>query len=410
MTCRRCHLATQHGFTRFRLLSRPPSTINLTRPRRKNRVNNVNIIIINSDDTRGSATPIIAATATTPSPSSYLALRETLAHNPSSTTIEPAFRRIFPKLDSTIPPVSSTLTSTCTRTPYGPHLNNTYTYTSTTNHRIPHAVSPISSRHSVQSRSRTWPLCSPTPSSSSSTTHRRSSPRPPSHQTPTIPFLRPLPPLPSSSSLSSSPSSSYLRLISTQTRTSNHTRPISFHLHPGRPQQSQSQPQPQPTPNPTSSSSRSSVLGPSTPTSLFDLDIRRIRVRRSGSFVRENMSSSGVMQRKGYSTRSGQKGPSSSSEGGEPMGRVSTGPTHSVDPTSPSTSSSLSPSSSHAHAHDHKAHTHSHGLFGGGHHHHDHSEGAGEIIAALTGTKKDKGSRITLIGECGGLVVGFAFA
>jgi hypothetical protein len=58
-----------------------------------------------------------------------------------------------------------------------------------------------------------------------------------------------------------------------------------------------------------------------------------------------------------------------------------------------------SPSHSHSHSHSHThSHSHSHGIFSGGHHHHDHSEGAGEIIAALTGEKKDKGSRITLLG------------
>lgn len=64
------------------------------------------------------------------------------------------------------------------------------------------------------------------------------------------------------------------------------------------------------------------------------------------------------------------------------------------------TSTSSSSTHSHdSHSHSHDSHAgHSHGIFGGGHHH-DHSEGAGEIIAALTGEKKDKGSRITLLGE-----------
>lgn len=59
---------------------------------------------------------------------------------------------------------------------------------------------------------------------------------------------------------------------------------------------------------------------------------------------------------------------------------------------------------SHSHAHTHHSHgkghghdhAHSHSLFSS--HVHDHSEGAGEILAALRGDKKDAGGRITLIG------------
>jgi hypothetical protein len=73
--------------------------------------------------------------------------------------------------------------------------------------------------------------------------------------------------------------------------------------------------------------------------------------------------------------------------------------TSAVDtPAASSPKASTSQPHSHSHSHDsHDGHDHSHGLF---HTHiHDHSEGAAQIMNAITTGKMDKGTRITLIGE-----------
>ena len=53
--------------------------------------------------------------------------------------------------------------------------------------------------------------------------------------------------------------------------------------------------------------------------------------------------------------------------------------------------------SGHSHSHSHEdGHSHSHGIFSA--HHHDHSEGAEQLITALSSGKLDRGTRVTLLG------------
>jgi Co/Zn/Cd efflux system component len=51
----------------------------------------------------------------------------------------------------------------------------------------------------------------------------------------------------------------------------------------------------------------------------------------------------------------------------------------------------------HSHTHSQEdGHTHSHGIFST--HHHDHSEGAEQLITALSSGKLDRGTKVTLLG------------
>lgn len=91
------------------------------------------------------------------------------------------------------------------------------------------------------------------------------------------------------------------------------------------------------------------------------------------------------MQRR--STASGSKSP-------RPAARKGTVDTSSQSHTHSETSGH---SHSHSHSHSHEdGHSHSHGIFSA--HHHDHSEGAEQLITALSSGKLDRGTRVTLLG------------
>lgn len=63
-------------------------------------------------------------------------------------------------------------------------------------------------------------------------------------------------------------------------------------------------------------------------------------------------------------------------------------------------------SHSHSHGHSHDGHDHGHSHGGIFHSHaHDHSEGADQIMQALSKGKLDRGTRITLLGESASLLV-----
>lgn len=72
---------------------------------------------------------------------------------------------------------------------------------------------------------------------------------------------------------------------------------------------------------------------------------------------------------------------------------------HTTKPSPSSTSKSLGHQHDHKHEHGHEHehdHDHKHGLF---HTHvHDHSEGAEQLMEALSSGKIDRGTRITLLG------------
>lgn len=73
---------------------------------------------------------------------------------------------------------------------------------------------------------------------------------------------------------------------------------------------------------------------------------------------------------------------------------------HHTTKTPSNTSKSLGPQHEHKHEHEHEHdhdHDHEHGLF---HTHvHDHSEGAEQLMEALSSGKMDRGTRITLLGK-----------
>jgi hypothetical protein len=69
-------------------------------------------------------------------------------------------------------------------------------------------------------------------------------------------------------------------------------------------------------------------------------------------------------------------------------------------PPAPSSSSTSKQAAKHPHSHSHDGHDHDHSHGGLFHSHaHDHSEGAQQIMQALTKGQLDRGTRITLLGQ-----------